>query len=141
MTPTTLRPVHVFCLSVGLVGSALLGVLVAVAPPSGHVFVGLAFPALAASVILGELFPLEIPRRTGDGEVTVSTMFSFALVLGVGLLPALAAQLAASVIQDAVARKPAWQMAFNVGQYALSLAAAAGVLQLILGHTLTPSQG
>src|SRR5436190_1486365 len=90
---------------VALVGSALLGLLVCVAPPSIHVFTGLAFPALAASVILGELLPLEIPRRTGDGEVTVSTMFSFALVLGVGLLPALAAQLAASVVQDFAARK------------------------------------
>jgi diguanylate cyclase (GGDEF)-like protein len=141
MTPTTLRPVHVFCLGVGLVGSALLGVLVAVAPPSGHVFVGLAFPALAASVILGELFPLEIPRRTGDGEVTVSTMFSFALVLGVGLLPALAAQLAASVVQDFAARKPLWQIAFNIGQYTLSLGAAAAMVQLIVGHTLTSTTG
>jgi len=141
MTPTTLRPVHVFCLSVGLVGSALLGVLVVVAPPSGHVFVGLAFPALAASVILGELFPLEIPRRTGDGEVTVSTMFSFALVLGVGLLPALAAQLAASVVQDFAARKPLWQIAFNIGQYTLSLGAAAGMVQLIVGHSLASTSG
>jgi diguanylate cyclase (GGDEF)-like protein len=136
-----LRPVHVFCVAVGIVGTALVCALVALAPPDLHSFLGIAFPALAASVILGELFPLEIPRASGDGEVTVSTMFSFALVLGVGLLPAIAAQLTASLIQDMVARKPAWQMAFNVGQYALSLAAAAGVVQLVLGHTLTPSHG
>ncbi|HKN93343.1 MAG TPA: bifunctional diguanylate cyclase/phosphodiesterase, partial [Thermoleophilaceae bacterium] len=101
-----------------------------------HAFTGIAFPALAASVILGELFPLELPRRSGDGEVTVSTMFSFALVLGVGLLPALAAQLAASIVQDLIARKPLWQVGFNVGQYTLSLGAAAGVVHLLLGHTL-----
>jgi diguanylate cyclase (GGDEF)-like protein len=119
----------------------LVGVLLAVAPPHLDSFLGVAFPALAASVVLGELFPLEIPRRSGDGEVTVSTMFSFALVLGVGLLPAIAAQITASVIQDIAARKPAWQVTFNVGQYALSLAAAAGVVHLILGHTLSAGHG
>src|SRR5689334_17694160 len=114
MRHRTLRPVHVFCVAVGIVGTALVCALLALAPPGIHPFLSIAFPALAASVILGELFPLEIPRASGDGEVTVSTMFSFALVLGVGLLPAIVAQLTASLIQDLVARKPAWQMAFNV---------------------------
>jgi diguanylate cyclase (GGDEF)-like protein len=141
MRPTTLRPVHIFCLAVGLVGTALLGALVAVAPPGLHAFAGVAFPALAASVLLGELFPLELPRRSGDGEVTVSTMFSFALVLGVGLLPALAAQLTASAVQDLMARKPFWQVGFNIGQYTLSLGAAAGGMQLMLGHTLFATHG
>jgi diguanylate cyclase (GGDEF)-like protein len=141
MRHRTLRPVHVFCVAVGIVGTALVCALLALAPPGIHPFLSIAFPALAASVILGELFPLEIPRASGDGEVTVSTMFSFALVLGVGLLPAIVAQLTASLIQDLVARKPAWQMAFNVGQYSLSLAAAAGIVHLVLGHTLTPAHG
>jgi diguanylate cyclase (GGDEF)-like protein len=141
MAPRTLRPVHVFCIAVGFVGTALVCVLLALAPPGAHPFTGVAFPALAASVILGELFPLELPRRSGDGEVTVSTMFSFALVVGVGLLPAIAAQLAASLIQDVAARKPAWQIAFNVGQYSLSLGAAAGVIHAVLGHTLLTKHG
>jgi diguanylate cyclase (GGDEF)-like protein len=141
MRPTSLRPVHIFCIAVGVVGAALLGLLLAIAPPGIHSFTGVAFPALAASVMIGELFPLELPRRSGDGEVTVSTMFSFALVLAVGLLPALAAQLTASVIQDFTARKPLWQIAFNVGQYTLSLGAAAGVVQLMLGHTLFNGHG
>jgi diguanylate cyclase (GGDEF)-like protein len=137
MTQYSIRPVHVFCVSIGLLGSALVCVLLAVAPPHSDSFLGVAFPALALSVVLGELFPIEIPRRSGDGEVTVSTMFSFALVLGVGLLPALAAQLVASVLQDLIARKPAWQVTFNMGQYALSLGAAAVVVHMVLGHTLS----
>jgi diguanylate cyclase (GGDEF)-like protein len=141
MNPSKLRPVHIFCTGVGLVGAALLGMLLELAPPSLHVFTGIAFPALAASVILGELFPLELPRRSGDGEVTVSTMFSFALVLGVGLLPALAAQLTASIVQDVAARKPLWQVGFNIGQYTLSLGAAAGMVQLVLGRTLLTGHG
>jgi diguanylate cyclase (GGDEF)-like protein len=80
------------------------------------------------------LFPIEAPRRSGDGEITVSVMFSFALLLGVGLIPALAAQLLASIVQDGIARKPWWQVGFNIGQYTLSLAAAAGVLALLGGY-------
>src|SRR5919204_6285145 len=129
----TLRPVHIFCIAVGVVGTALVAVLVTVAPPRLDHFTSFTFLALAASVMLGELFPLELPRRSGDGEVTVSTMFSFALLLAVGLVPALAAQLFASVVQDTVARKPPWQIGFNIGQYMLSLGAAAGVLALMVG--------
>ncbi len=93
------------------------------------------FLALAGSVMIGELFPIEAPRRSGDGEITVSVMFSFALLLGVGLIPALAAQLIASVVQDLIARKAWWQIGFNIGQYTLSLSAAAGVLWLLGGYT------
>ncbi|HET8672748.1 MAG TPA: diguanylate cyclase, partial [Thermoleophilaceae bacterium] len=129
-----LRPVHLFCVAVAIAGAALLCVVLVLTPLHLDSFGDVKFFVLVPSVMLGELFPLELPRRSGDGEVTVSTMFSFALLLGLGLVPALAAQLAASVVQDRVARKPAWQVAFNIGQYTLSLAAASGVLRLVLGH-------
>ncbi|HEY1594843.1 MAG TPA: hypothetical protein VGF74_05580, partial [Thermoleophilaceae bacterium] len=121
----SLRPVHLFCIAVAIVGTALLCALVATSPPPLSVFGGVTFLALAPSVMLGELLPLELPRRSGDGEVTVSTMFSFALLLGAGLIPAIAAQLAASLVQDLAARKPWWQIGFNIGQYTLTLGAAA----------------
>jgi diguanylate cyclase (GGDEF)-like protein len=131
MKPRTLELVRLFCVAVALVGVALLATLVATTRidfdgPDG----AFEFIALAASVVVGELFPLELPRRSGDGEVTVSVMFSFALLLGVGLVPALAAQLTASMLQDRIARKPWWQIGFNIGQYTLSLTAAAAVLKL-----------
>jgi len=135
MKPRALEPVRLYCIAVTLVGVALLAAIVAVTP---FHFDGqtrtIEFFALAASVMIGELFPIEAPRRSGDGEITVSVMFSFALLLGVGLLPALVAQLAASVVQDAIARKPWWQMGFNIGQYTLSLSAAALVLKLLGGY-------
>jgi diguanylate cyclase (GGDEF)-like protein len=135
MKPRALEPVRLYCIVVTLVGVALLATIVAATP---FYFDGqtrtIEFFALAASVMIGELFPIEAPRRSGDGEITVSVMFSFALLLGVGLLPALVAQLAASVVQDAIARKPWWQMGFNIGQYTLSLSAAALVLKLLGGY-------
>jgi diguanylate cyclase (GGDEF)-like protein len=134
MSPRKLQPVHQFCVAVALLGLAALGVIVGVSPLDVHRLGSLEFLALALSVMLGELFPLELPRRSGDGEVTTSTMFTFALLLGVGLVPALAAQLTASVAQDRLAGKPWWQVGFNIGQYTLSVTAAAAVQWLIAGH-------
>jgi diguanylate cyclase (GGDEF)-like protein len=132
MKSRTLEPVRLFCVAVALVGVALLATLVATTQLAfGEPYAKFEFIALAASVMVGELFPLELPRRSGDGEVTVSVMFSFALLLGLGLVPALAAQLVASVVQDRIAHKPWWQVGFNIGQYTLSLSAAAGVLKLL----------
>ncbi|HUA04271.1 MAG TPA: bifunctional diguanylate cyclase/phosphodiesterase [Solirubrobacteraceae bacterium] len=135
MKSPALEPVRLYCIAVALVGAAVLAALVATSPVDlgGH-YRTIEFLALAGSVMIGELFPIEAPRRSGDGEITVSVMFSFALLLGVGLIPALAAQLIASVVQDGIARKPWWQMGFNIGQYTLSLAAAAGVLALLGGY-------
>jgi diguanylate cyclase (GGDEF)-like protein len=135
------EPVRLFCLAVALVGAALLVVLVASTHFDLDGFTKIEFLALAPSVLIGELFPLELPRRSGDGEVTVSVMFSFALLLGVGLVPALAAQLVASILQDSVARKPPWQMGFNVGQYTLSLGAAALALKLFGGYAALRTGG
>jgi diguanylate cyclase (GGDEF)-like protein len=128
MKHRTVEPVRVYCVAVALLGLALLATLVAAAPFDFDGHKGVEFLALATCVLVGELFPLELPRRSGDGEVTVAVMFSFALLLGVGLVPALAAQLLASLVQDLVARKPWWQVGFNIGQYTFTLAAAAAVL-------------
>jgi diguanylate cyclase (GGDEF)-like protein len=130
------EPVRLFCVAVALAGVALLASLIAVSHLDFDGFTKIEFLALAPSVLIGELFPLELPRRDGDGEVTVSVMFSFALLLGLGLLPALAAQLAASILQDRIARKPWWQMGFNIGQYSLSLGAAALALKLLGGYAV-----
>ncbi len=127
MKARPLELVRLYCVAVALAGVALLATLV-VATPVDTDGRAIEFAALFVCVLIGELFPLELPRRSGDGEVTVSVMFSFALLLGLGLVPALAAQLVASIVQDRVARKPWWQVGFNIGQYTLSLAAAAGVL-------------
>jgi diguanylate cyclase (GGDEF)-like protein len=135
MKPRALEPVRLYCVAIALVGVWLLVALCATSSVDfdGH-YRTIEFLALAGSVMIGELFPIEAPRRSGDGEITVSVMFSFALLLGVGLIPALAAQLVASVIQDLIARKAWWQIGFNIGQYTLSLAAAGGVLSVLGGY-------
>jgi diguanylate cyclase (GGDEF)-like protein len=82
------------------------------------------FAVLAAGVVLGEMLPIKIPRRGDDEELTLSAAFAMAVLLVGGLGPALIAQVAASVLQDATSGKPWWRTRFNFGQYTLSMVAA-----------------
>ena len=84
----------------------------------------------ALCAMLGELVPLKVHTRGSEGEVTTSTCFALALMLAGGPAIAMAGLLAASVLADTVNRKPARKVAFNAGQYAISVAAAALVLAL-----------
>src|SRR3954462_9162313 len=86
------------------------------------------FAILAA---VGELTPIKIFRRGSEGEITLSTTFAFALLLLAGLPAALMALALASVVADVAHRKPVTKALFNVSQYALSMAAAGVVLDLI----------
>src|SRR5687768_18541251 len=86
---------------------------------------------MALLVLAGELIPIDVPRRDGVDRVAISTAFAFAILLLFGLLPAIVAYAAASALADVSARLSALKVAFNAGQYALSLAAAALVLTLL----------
>ncbi len=45
------------------------------------------------------------------------------------------------MLQDRIARKPWWQVGFNIGQYTLSLTAAAAVLKLAGGYGALHANG
>jgi diguanylate cyclase (GGDEF)-like protein len=91
------------------------------------------FAVLTAAVVLAEALPVQIPRRGGNEVITLSTSFVMALLLAGGLGPAVLAQGVASAAQDLTMRKPWWRIAFNLGQYTLSLIAAYLVLRLLSG--------
>jgi len=55
------------------------------------------FWLMAALVLVGELMPIDVPRRDGADRVAISTAFAFAMLLEFGLLPAVLAYAAASV--------------------------------------------
>src|SRR5579859_3302572 len=59
----------------------------------------LTFVLLAVAVIFAENLPVQIPRRGGEEEITLSTSFAMALLLAGGLGPAVLAQAIASVVQ------------------------------------------
>jgi len=89
------------------------------------------FWLMAALVLVGELMPIDVPRRDGADRVAISTAFAFAMLLEFGLLPAVLAYAAASAIADVHARLSLVKVTFNASQYALSLAASALVLQAL----------
>lgn len=92
------------------------------------------FALLAQGVLVGELLPVRIPRRGEEEQITISTTFSFALLLIGGLGPAVVVQSVCSAIQDLLARKAWWRVAFNITQYVLALAAATLVMRLLSLH-------
>ena len=93
------------------------------------------FWLLAALVVGGELLPIQVPNRFSYDSVTVSSAFAYAVLLGYGVLPALAVYALAAAIADRVDRVPAVISVFNLGQYVLAIAAAAGVHALAGGGT------
>jgi len=130
-----LTPVHTYALAVSVLGLGLFAALVAADPhlapisPQSLLF--------GLFVLLGELFPITVPRQGEEDHITTSTTFALALVLTVGPVPAIVAQACGSIISDAVRRKPWWKGCFNAAQYAISLSAAAGVLRLLSTGKIT----
>ncbi len=134
MNLRAIKPVHRYVAAVSAVG---LAVLVAVAASLGVREVGegsTAFWLFALFVVIGELFPISVPRWGEIDQITTSTTFAFAIMLGFGTGEAVVALAVASAIADVVHRKPVWKTLFNVAQYALSIGAA-GWTYSVLGGT------
>src|SRR3954451_3255663 len=88
---------------------------------------------LAALAVLGEFVRIRVFRRSAEGELTLSTAFSFAVLLDSGALAACAVLAVASVAGDPHSRKPAARVWFNAAQYVLSMAGASIILAVLSG--------
>jgi diguanylate cyclase (GGDEF)-like protein len=93
-----------------------------------HTGMVLVFSAFA---VIGELLPIRVQRDGEVEEITTSVSFTFALLLALGIGPAIIAQAVATIVADLAGRKPLWKAGFNAAQYGLSLAAAGGVITLV----------
>ncbi|MEV4494237.1 EAL domain-containing protein [Micromonospora arborensis] len=89
-----------------------------------------AFWTMAALAVVCDARPFVPPGRRQTSAVFPSTCFTFAILLGWGLGPAVVVQAVGVVVSGWRMRHAAWRTAFNVGQYACALAAAYGVIQL-----------
>jgi diguanylate cyclase (GGDEF)-like protein len=139
MTRSARTRTYRFCSVIALAGVAVLvGVLirgpgrVIDAQPLRLIVFGLC-------VLLGEMFPLQLPRGRGEETVTFSSTFSFGLLLVGGLWPAVVSQSLASALPDIRARRPPWRILFNVAQLVISLAGADLVLHLLGGEGIVAS--
>jgi diguanylate cyclase (GGDEF)-like protein len=89
------------------------------------------FWVFAVCLFLAELFPIRLPGR--DYSMTVSWTFTFALLLTFGPAPAIVIQILASIVSDAIGRKPAVRWAYNAAGYVLAFGAAYSVLEWSTG--------
>jgi len=128
VTPTSLRR---FVVAVSAAG---LAIIAAFAVADGAEVVEQAdglVVLLAVAILVAELFPVEIPD--GDGEVSFSTTFAFALLLTDGVAAVVLAHALALAIADLVRRRPLERLVFNVAQYAICWAVAGGLLVALTG--------
>ncbi|WP_328366413.1 EAL domain-containing protein [Micromonospora zamorensis] len=89
-----------------------------------------AFWTMAALAVVCDARPFVPPGRRQTSAVFPSTCFTFAILLGWGLGPAVVVQAMGVIVSGWRMRHAAWRTAFNVGQYVCALAAAYGVIQL-----------
>ncbi|MFI6255218.1 putative bifunctional diguanylate cyclase/phosphodiesterase [Micromonospora zamorensis] len=92
-----------------------------------------AFWTMAALAVVCDARPFVPPGRRQTSAVFPSTCFTFAILLGWGLGPAVVVQAMGVIVSGWRMRHAAWRTAFNVGQYVCALAAAYGVIQLSSG--------
>src|SRR5438445_3032188 len=139
-----LQLVHGYVFLVALFGQGVFAALVI-----GGDFRGLAsskYLVFAGLLLIGELFPIKVPRQGEEDEITTSTTFAYAILLSESLLAAVLAQVIASVIADLVHRKPLWKALFNASQYTRALAGCSAVLHGLThlpgsgSHTIEPGQ-
>ena len=90
------------------------------------------FALLALLALIGELFPITLPRERGVEEIGTSTTFGFAILLAFGTPAAALVFAVASVVADVVYGKRPFKIAFNVAQYTVSVAVA-GITYQALG--------
>ncbi len=97
------------------------------------------FWVLAALVLVGELFPIQVHGQ--EGEETFSTPFAFAMLLVYGLPEVVVVQVAATLLADLIRRRPIDRILFNVAQLALSWIAAGLVFEALGGTGLGGPEG
>ncbi|MGN9777756.1 EAL domain-containing protein [Micromonospora sp. H33] len=89
-----------------------------------------AFWTMAVLAVACDARPFVPPGRRQSSAVFPSTCFTFAILLGWGLGPAVAVQAVAVVVSGVRMGYAPWRTAFNAGQYACALGAAYAVTRL-----------
>ena len=90
---------------------------------------------LAAVLIVADCMPLRLLHGRSEGEITMSSTFALALLVVGGAAAAICVMVVAALCSDALSHKAARRMAFNAGQYALSIGAGAAALALVSGSS------
>src|SRR3954447_18977851 len=129
----TLDPVDLYVTAVILVGGLCTVALFLVDAGELPLVLTPEVALFALFALVGDFLPLKVFTRGAEGEVTTSTCFAVAAMLTAGPLAALLALAGTNLIADGLRRKPLKKILFNVGQYAVTVAASGAVLQIATG--------
>jgi signal transduction histidine kinase len=124
---------HAYVLAVSAVGLCLVVLLVLVEGPTTMLRQPTLFWVLLASLVVMESLPILTKVTGGTQAVTTAEAFAFAILLGWGTTPAVIAMALAVLVSDVLRRAAPEKIVFNVGQYALLMAVAGGVYELLGG--------
>jgi signal transduction histidine kinase len=119
--------------AVTVVGLGLLGFLVTRLDFDAIAADTIGFWLFAALALIGELFPITLPRERDVEEIGTSTTFGFAVLLAFGTAAAAIVFASATIVADVLYGKRPFKVLFNLGQYTISVAAAGAVYQAIGG--------
>jgi diguanylate cyclase (GGDEF)-like protein len=128
-----LDPLDLYVTAVILVGGLCAAALVYVDAGDLHLVLTPEVALFAICALIGDFVPLKVFTRGAEGEITTSTCFAVAAMLAAGPLAALIALAITNLIADGMRRKSPKKIAFNIGQYAITVAASGAVLQLTTG--------
>ncbi|MGC5289828.1 putative bifunctional diguanylate cyclase/phosphodiesterase [Micromonospora sp. DT231] len=129
LPPGRVAPFAAFVVGILVVATATAAVPLATLPDEVS-RLPVAFWTMAALAVICDARPFVPPGRRQTSAVFPSTCFTFAILLGWGLGPAVLVQAVGVVVSGWRMRHAPWRTAFNVGQYACALAAAYGVILL-----------
>src|SRR6478672_5113114 len=118
---------------ISLLGMVVLVATLVTATPAEMTPSGPEIWLFAAAVVIGECVPMRLVHHGSEGEITTSSTFALALLLTAGVPATMLAMTMAAVVADARQRKSMSRTLFNVGQYAIVVAAAGLTLWTVSG--------
>jgi signal transduction histidine kinase len=119
--------------AVTVIGLALLGFLITRLDLDAIAADTIGFWLFAALALVGELFPITLPRERDVEEIGTSTTFGFAVLLAFGTSAAAIVFAAATIVADVLYGKRPFKVLFNLAQYTISVATAGAVYHAIGG--------
>jgi signal transduction histidine kinase len=128
--PTSLVA-RAYVAAVTIIGLGLLGLLITRLDLGAIAADTVGFWLFAALALIGELFPITLPREGDVEEIGTSTTFGFAVLLAFGTSAAAIVFAAATIVADVLFGKRPFKVLFNLGQYTISVATAGAVYHAI----------
>ena len=127
------QPAYRFAVPVIAGGSVILGVYVLDGRFGELEHAPATLLILMALTIVTEHLPLKLPIANDDVTFSPAQLFGFAVLLGYGSGPAIAAWALAALVSDLLRRRHPVKVAFNVAQFTVAMAAAGEVLEALSG--------